>query len=372
MMVTSFTFSQDGGIKKWIEKRKETKSERIAAGNSYLTPLVGPGYTPETGLLIAGGVLFTFKTNPKDSLIQRSSMPLTAFISTRGNIGLNGRLSSFWNEDRFRFNVVAKYSDADDDYFGVGSDAAESVSKGEETTLYHRNTFIFSPHFLVRLFPNMYMGLLWNINKSKVTETNPLMAEDEYYQKFGPDNFNSGLGFSLGYDSRDITVNAYKGFYGNITGTFFGGYLGSDNNYNVYEVDLRSYHQVERPGNIIALKLYGRFANGDVPYDELTRLGGGDALRGYVKGQYRDKAGVYFISEWRHMFLNREQEVGKHGIAVWLGSGSMASSIDQIKDWIPNLGVGYRLEVQPRMNLRIDFGLGKDSSGLYFNFSEAF
>ncbi|HKJ48536.1 MAG TPA: hypothetical protein VJ973_05575, partial [Christiangramia sp.] len=127
-----------------------------------------------------------------------------------------------------------------------------------------------------------------------------------------------------------------------------------------------------REGNTIALKLYGRLGTGDIPYEELTKIGGTNALRGYIVGQYRDRSGVYLISEWRHMFLKANEELGKHGIAVWLGSGSIANDLDAIDEWIPNLGVGYRFEVQPRMNLRIDFGIGRESSGLYFNFTEAF
>jgi len=40
--------------------------------------------------------------------------------------------------------------------------------------------------------------------------------------------------------------------------------------------------------------------------------------------------------------------------------------------WMPNFGVGYRFEVQPRMNVRFDFGVGRDNFGFYFNFTEAF
>ena len=41
-------------------------------------------------------------------------------------------------------------------------------------------------------------------------------------------------------------------------------------------------------------------------------------------------------------------------------------------DWLPCFGLGYRLTVQPRMNLRIDYGFGTESQGFYFNFNEAF
>ncbi len=44
---------------------------------------------------------------------------------------------------------------------------------------------------------------------------------------------------------------------------------------------------------------------------------------------------------------------------------------DNIKT-LPNFGIGYRLELQPRMNLRIDYGIGRETSGIYYNFNQAF
>jgi hypothetical protein len=37
-----------------------------------------------------------------------------------------------------------------------------------------------------------------------------------------------------------------------------------------------------------------------------------------------------------------------------------------------NGGVGLRFEIQKRMNLRIDYGIGAGSSAFYFSFNEAF
>ncbi len=39
---------------------------------------------------------------------------------------------------------------------------------------------------------------------------------------------------------------------------------------------------------------------------------------------------------------------------------------------IVSYGVGYRYELQPRMNIRLDLGMGRHGSAFYFNFTEAF
>ena len=45
-----------------------------------------------------------------------------------------------------------------------------------------------------------------------------------------------------------------------------------------------------------------------------------------------------------------------------------------IEGVLPNAGVGLRIEVQPRMNVRLDFGrnFANDQSLFYFNMTEAF
>ena len=40
--------------------------------------------------------------------------------------------------------------------------------------------------------------------------------------------------------------------------------------------------------------------------------------------------------------------------------------------WLPSAGVGYRCEFKPRVNVRLDYGIGKGSSGFYFQVGEAF
>ena len=63
----------------------------------------------------------------------------------------------------------------------------------------------------------------------------------------------------------------------------------------------------------------------------------------------------------------------RHGFVTWAGVGWIGENMRDLRGhYLPNLGIGYRFELQPRMNVRIDFGWGIESSGIYFNFTEAF
>ena len=59
-------------------------------------------------------------------------------------------------------------------------------------------------------------------------------------------------------------------------------------------------------------------------------------------------------------------------MVTWMGTGSIAPDSSMFENWLPNFGFGYRFEVQPRMKLWIDIGIGRETSGFYFNFNEAY
>ena len=82
---------------------------------------------------------------------------------------------------------------------------------------------------------------------------------------------------------------------------------------------------------------------------------------------------AYALAEYRHMFRKRaSDERSRHGFVSGVACGTIMNDIEDMENLLPNIGVGYRLEVQPRMNVRFDFGVGRDNVGFYFNFTEAF
>ena len=368
-------FSQENKIQKKIkenmERYQKNKQEKIAQGKPWIDPFVGPGYSPDAGFVLAGGALLTFKTNAKDTLIQRSSLPFTFIYGTRGSLKFSSNLNSFWLNDKLRINTEVFIKKAIEDYWGVGYETASQLVQSDSTTRYENNAFKISPVILGRIVPNLFAGVILDFNQVNVLKTNPIMAQDPDFLEYGPRNFNTGIGLTVQYDSRDITVNAWKGLYLKLGGIWYDHFLGGDNKYQLVDVDLRHYRMLDRPGKTIAFLLRGEFGFGEVPYTELSRLGGARNLRGYPLDQYRNKNGVVFITEYRHMFLKQDKTLSKSGIVFWAGTGTITSTEDP-RNWLPNFGVGYRLELQPRMNLRLDFGIGRETSGLYFNFNEAF
>jgi len=59
-------------------------------------------------------------------------------------------------------------------------------------------------------------------------------------------------------------------------------------------------------------------------------------------------------------------------MVFFAGAASIGSSMARLESALPNAGLGYRFELQPRLNIRADVGLGRDSYGVYLSANEAF
>lgn len=354
------------------EIRKHKKQMKIEQGKVLFTPLVGPAYTPELEFTLAGGFMLSYKTNPKDSLIQRSSTPIMFGISSTGAFFFSSVVSTYWLGDKLRIYGDVWFKDMPDHYWGAGYENGYSKPKSDSTTAYTRTWFWFNPRILWQVKPSYFLGLNIDLNYTGVSEPSQGVMQDPDYIKYGPENFNSGLGLVLRLDSRDIPINAWSGTYLDFRSTFYSHVLGGNNDYQVYLVDFRKYFQISRKGRTIAVQAKTRIGVGDMPYGEMSQLGTPFDLRGYQWGRYRDKSMLFFIGEYRHMFQKSSGDLSKHGMVGWIGGGSIAENLTGFNKWLPNIGLGYRFEVQPRMNLRIDIGIGRESQGFYFNFNESF
>src|SRR4030095_8085580 len=121
-------------------RRDSIRNDKIAKGKLMVTPLAGPGYTPELGGLLAATTMISFKTNGKDSLIQRSSVPTAIGITTTGAYFFSSILTSYWLQDKLRINADLWFKNMPDNYWGVGYDAARFTPEGDSSTAYKRRS----------------------------------------------------------------------------------------------------------------------------------------------------------------------------------------------------------------------------------------
>ena len=232
--------------------------------------------------------------------------------------------------------------------------------------------------YLREIKPKYYLGINYNYDDYfKINyEKDGILDGYNFYGKNG--GINSGLGFIAQYDSRDNRFTSYSGTYINIEGTYYTNAIGSDYEFNKYLFDFRTFKKIKKL--VIGYQLYHETVFGDVPFYNLSQLGGSFRMRGFYYGQIRDKVLFDTQTEMRtHLFWLISG-------AAFVGAGTVAPDYYTIEKTFSNqrllytYGAGIRLTVDPvhRINIRLDLAFGYDQllqrnhQALFFGFSEAF
>lgn len=367
-----------------------TKRSDKQSRNFRFSILGGPGYTPDFGFLIGGSTLMTFKLNPNDSIQKRTVLPLAFGLTFNNGVGFNLQLKPqiFFKEDKMRLFGNFLYKNTNDNYYGVGYSTNHSRQRGTETTQFFASQIKINPIFLVRIpRTDLFVGPVYDLAIDNMKEPSMGVRRDPSFIAQGGDStglhqISSGLGVAISYDTRDVPANAYKGVYFYFDALYYSKALGGDTNFGQVILDYRQYYSLEKifgPRRILSWTVSARNAFGDVPITRMPLLGSPFDLRGYYMGQYRDHSTALAVAEYRHM-LNFEgsgwwARMGrKFGFAVWGGAGVVGPKFGKYDAVLPNYGVGLRIEVQPRMNFRMDIGKSPIDGNtlLYFNMTEAF
>jgi hypothetical protein len=348
----------------------------VEAGPMKLVPFIAPGYTPEMQFLVTAGGLITFSFDRKDKHLLRSSIPLSYGRSTNGSTQLSIRANLFLREDKWRITGEIWRKNMPDHYFGVGIQNGSNTPRSDSTTLYHRDWRRIYAKVVHQYKPKLFVGGIYDANGTVAADLNPVMLDDPYIQRFGTNIRNRGLGGVFIYDSRDVPVNAYTGLYLEASVINYGRAWDSDAEFWVIDLDYRQYLPVGHR-HTVAWQVRSRNCRGNVPWTELSQVGTPWDLRGYTWGQYRDELMLYAIGEYRHMFNRvRPNKKGslesRWGFASWLGLGTVTTEVRTIPAGLPNAGLGVRFETESRSNVRIDYGVGRNSSAFYVTFYEAF
>lgn len=381
-LMTLNLFSQEADSiyqkKTMLERMDSISNWKIAHGRSTLTPFIAPSYTPETSVMLTAGGLFTFMMKRQDKFLSRSTIPFSIGYSVNGSLNTSIRPNIYALSDKLRITGEWWHKNMPDNYFGVGYYNGSEIPQSDSTTAYDRNWLQLKFKVAYKVLSDFYVGVNYDYNQTVATNMNPVMAVDSNFLASGPNIYNSGFGLVLRWDSRDMPENAYKGMLLELAGTMYGKHSSGNHQFQVIELDYRQFQKIIRKGSTLAWQIKTRYSHGDVPWTDLSMIGTPFDLRGYRWGQYRDNSSVFMLAEYRYMVgrkkpNDRGEMCGPFGFVVWGGTGSIAPDYGEFNNWLPNAGIGFRFELVKRMNLRIDYGIGKGgASAFYFSFNEAF
>ncbi len=322
--------------------------------------LPGPFVNPEQGFGIGMAAVGLYTPAGWLRSDPYSTLTVSSYVSTSGSYGLGVNNRTYLKQDRIRLLGEASISHTPGYYWGVGKSAAES----DQTKIqYDAQRLLLSPKVALEIAPSTYLKLGWQWQ----TYTNVEGLDGDILPAEMQDATSSGSLVGIEYDTRDFEPNPQRGQFIDIEWIANRTELGSDSDYDNLTANIRHY-QMWSKDTIIAMEIYSQSILGDAPWFDYALLGDDQRMRGYYQGQYRDKNQISTQLEVRHT-IN-----GRHGVVAWLGAGNVAEYYHQLfeSDWLPTVGVGYRFAFKARINVRVDFGVGKDSTGFYFQINEAF
>lgn len=331
------------------------------ASGTLLVPLVL--YTPETHLGLGGFFVHFFRLGTHD-FSRLSSLAALGIATTRQQFIMELHPDFYLLGDDLHLFGKLEYQRYPDSFWGIGNTAEDAREER-----YDRERLRFRGSAQYRLAGPFYAGLATDLMlyRGVYTTVDGNFATQDIPGEAG--GFTSGLGPTLTLDSRDNTVGPRTGYLLNASFLYFGEPLGSRYTFVKSTLDLRYYVETF-PRHVLGLRFHGEAHGGNVPYYQLGLLGGDDLLRGYYLGRYRDEALVALEAEYRYPLIWRFSGV------AFMGVGAVAGAADELigVPLRPAAGLGLRFAInqRERLNLRLDFGVGPGTYGIYFMVGEAF
>lgn len=327
-------------------------------------------YTPDTRLAFGAAGVYYFntakeETNESVHPTRLSYMKLLGDYTQNNQLDIWSDWTIFTNEEKWLLKGEARYRNFPDSYYGIGNDTEE-----EDREKYAYDYYSIKLLGMKRIGQSSFVGLDYvyeNEYNFTYDNLNSSLSKGEV------DGFKGGVGSAIGsvflFDSRDNVINAYKGHFFQFSSYFFRPELGSTFDFINVNAVYNSYYEVRRQ-HIIAFNFVTQLNFGNVPFLDMAKVGNDDILRGYPRNRFRDNHFIAGQAEYRFPLYKRL------GAVTFLGLGDVFSKTSEFNiDYIKySYGGGLRFTINrsERLNVRLDYGVGRNESSFYFTVTEAF
>ena len=343
-----------------VKAEPDTLQKKRSSWSGY--PIIF--YTPDTKWAVGAAADYYYRPSASDTTTRPSTVGATLIYTQRKQSVVAFGVDLYSPNNVYNPSGGILYVKFPDTFYGIGN--STSADSSEDYT--HR-LISLGLGFRKQVQPNLYLGIQYELDDDKLLEVeeNGLLAKREILGSKG--GTASGAGISVNWDSRNnLFFPSAGGVYG-FSATFFAGALGSDFDFARYDLSLRRYIPVFS-SHVLAFQAEMSFRTGDPPFLLLAHLGGEGILRGYAANRYLDKNLLAGQVEYRMPVWRR------FGVVGFAGYGDVADKLShfEIRNFKYSFGWGirYLFNRDEKINLRLDFGYGKNSSEFYISLAEAF
>jgi outer membrane protein assembly factor BamA len=336
-----------------------------ADGKMSFLPLPAMFSTPETGF--GGGAILMAIGNlyPDRSEQLQDSYRLAGIYTVKRQSSFALQAEHYIPGNGLKLDADASFSRYPSTFYGIGGPWGGTEEDYTQEACLADATLGFA------IAPALYLGprVRWTRYSMQDRESGGFLDRGEIEGSGGANVLL--LGPVLSYEGRDSPMAPTRGCFVELVSAYSPKSLGGSSSFSSSSIDLRAYAKPFADfGAVAAVKLYAAMAQGEVPFQELPKMGGDGMLRGYLEAKYQDKAVAIAQAELRLPVFWR------FGLAVFGGVGFIGSDALDLSLDDPRFagGLGFRFLVDKNSgtNLRMDLAWGESQPQLYFELGEAF
>lgn len=341
-------------------KDDEQKASWIIAPLPISSPALGTGIIPIFG--------YIFPLNKHDKVSPPSVLGAAGLITNNGSRGFATYGDLFLKQDKYRITAIYVRGNFNYDLYGIGTAAGDA---GLKLPL-EQSGQAFRGELLRRIGWQFFLGgRFWTGNSLiQVRSENGSSARPEPPPDTGLHSTLRAFGAHLKRDSIPNRFYPTTGTVIDFTSDFFSQTLGSKYSFQSYRFTFNKYASLSEK-QILAYNLFVCGTGGEPPVYGQCIFGTNNELRGYTAGQYIDRYMFATQLEYRLSLPWRLGIVGFGGVGEVVPGGTHLLRANNL---LPAGGGGPRFELSKtyRVNLRADFGRGKDNWTWSMGVGEAF
>jgi hypothetical protein len=384
---------------------------RITPKAWVMYPAIVPaiGYNPALGFLVGVTAFLGMYLGPPDTTTISNAQPVF-LVTSLGQIVFQLVSTLMTSGNEWELQGDYRFLIYNQDTYGLGTGPIP-VAGGFTIGGYGQtaavpgaqpmdwNLLRFHQSVLKKVTGPLYLGGLFRFDRYYGIDdqdldlsANPPVVTSHYaysrYYHFDSHQYNVvSLGAQVLYDSRDSTVNPYRGIYADFWFKWHPTWLGSSQGATQIHAEFRTYIGLDDaiPRNVLAFWFIGEgVTSGNVPYMDLPAIGWdarGRTGRGYIAGRFRGTGELYLEGELRF----RITENGFVGGVVFANASTFTRPAVSITGYSnpgehflqfirPAGGFGLRFMMSraSRTNITVDFAFSQTGFGLYLGAGEAF
>lgn len=324
-------------------------------------------YAPETSWEFGISGLFVYRAR-QDTSNRLSEIKSFSFLTKEKQYGSWIEHALYTHKNKFFILGELKFQDFPMLYYGIGPETHH-----EKNVLVNTTEFKLRERMLYQFKPSFFTGFEFDYQQLSDVEFEWDNGIKHIPHPIGGDgSANLSLGWGVLYDNRHNVLNTREGVFAELAFLTSHTAWGSDYRFTNYYSDFR-WFKPSGKNNVIAFHAYGQFGTGNVPFNELSLMGGDRIMRGYYLGRYRDKNMVAAQAEYRLLPFPFSK---RWGAAAFTAIGTVFPHINSFNhnhtEWA--VGGGPRFLLFPKKDIynRLDIAFTSEGTGFYFFIGEAF